>query len=78
MFSNLAILISSFQIKLASFCVSDGSGNPFIGRRLRRRPINKKIGADVATRAAAEAPARDTPKNKSPKLMSDFDIITRF
>ena len=76
MFSNLAILISSFQIKLASFCVSDGSGNPFIGRRLRRRPIKDCSGRSDPSgcRSAGEGHAQ----KKSPKLMSDFKCITRF
>ena len=42
MFSNLAILISSFQIKLASFCVSDGSGNPFGYWAAASPPPNKQ------------------------------------
>ena len=68
MFSNLAILISSFQIKLASFCVSDGSGNPFcfLGGGFAAAQKTIKIVADVATRAAANAQARDTPKKNHP------------
>jgi len=57
----MSSLIINIERKTNLFCVSDGSGNPFV-LAAALPPPRQKIVANVATRDAGVAMERDTPK----------------